>query len=190
MSENNENFDFKKEYGDKLLDHDYDGIMELDNPAPKWVLAIWYVTIAFSLVYGIYYFAMDGPTQIDEYNTESAEVDAMIKKAEASDVKLELLTDDASLTEGAKLYKEMACSACHGAKDAIGPNLADNNWIYSCKFPDVMDVIKKGKSQKSMPPFGKKMSKKKIQKLVSYIMTNLKKEEIANPKEPQGKACE
>ncbi len=43
----------KKE--DRLLDHEYDGIQELDNDLPPWWLWLFYLTIIFGVVYMIHY---------------------------------------------------------------------------------------------------------------------------------------
>ena len=56
---------------DKLLDHDYDGIKELDNDLPKWWLWLFYITIAWSVIYIVYYHVFDmGYLQVDEYKEE------------------------------------------------------------------------------------------------------------------------
>ena len=36
---------------DEVLDHDYDGIQEYNNPLPGWWLWTFYLSIAFALVY-------------------------------------------------------------------------------------------------------------------------------------------
>jgi cytochrome c oxidase cbb3-type subunit 3 len=113
-TENSENFDYNEVYGDKLTDHNYDGIRELDNPPPKWIMAIFYITIAISFYYGLYYFVLDGPSQDEEYAIKSAEHD--IKYANQNEnVPLVLLTDETSISEGKAIYAEMNCAACHGA---------------------------------------------------------------------------
>jgi hypothetical protein len=40
---------------DVLLDHNYDGIMELDNDMPPWWLYLFYITIAWAGLYFIYF---------------------------------------------------------------------------------------------------------------------------------------
>ena len=40
---------------DRLLDHQYDGIQEYDNPLPSWWVYLFLLTIAFSAAYWLYY---------------------------------------------------------------------------------------------------------------------------------------
>ena len=54
-----------------LLDHDYDGIQELDNKLPRWWVWLFYITIIFSAVYLVYYHVTrTGDLQIAEYDQE------------------------------------------------------------------------------------------------------------------------
>lgn len=56
---------------DNLLDHDYDGIQELDNDLPPWWLWLFYLTIAFAVIYMLnYHVFKTGDLQIAEYNKE------------------------------------------------------------------------------------------------------------------------
>ena len=44
------------EYNDPLLlDHEVDGIRELDNKLPRWWVWLFYLTIIFAAVYMVYY---------------------------------------------------------------------------------------------------------------------------------------
>ena len=46
-----------------MLDHDYDGIKELDNDLPPWWFYMFYGTILFAVVYLGYYEVFDGKTK-------------------------------------------------------------------------------------------------------------------------------
>lgn len=73
------------EYRDELLEHDYDGIQEMDNFLPRWWLYLFYISIVFSVLYFAYYHVLDiGYLQEDEYLLEknqnyvrASEADAM-----------------------------------------------------------------------------------------------------------------
>ncbi|MFH2036369.1 MAG: cbb3-type cytochrome c oxidase N-terminal domain-containing protein [Candidatus Zixiibacteriota bacterium] len=59
------------EYKEDLLDHDYDGIREMDNDLPKWWLYLFIFSIIFSVAYFAYYHVFSiGYLQDDEYQQE------------------------------------------------------------------------------------------------------------------------
>ena len=56
---------------DNLLDHDYDGIRELDNRLPPWWVNLFYITIVFAVVYLLYYHVLGiGDLPTEEYMKE------------------------------------------------------------------------------------------------------------------------
>ena len=56
---------------DVLLDHEYDGIRELDNKLPPWWLYLFYISIIFSVIYMIHYHvAGTGDLSHSEYMKE------------------------------------------------------------------------------------------------------------------------
>jgi cytochrome c oxidase cbb3-type subunit 3 len=58
------------------LDHDYDGIHELDNDLPPWWTALFYVTIAFGVVYLVHYHVLrTGPTSSEKYEIAMAKAE-------------------------------------------------------------------------------------------------------------------
>jgi cytochrome c oxidase cbb3-type subunit 3 len=181
-----------EQHDEKLTDHDYDGIKELDNPPPLWIMALFYITIGFSIIYGAYYFWLkQGDHQDAEYARKSALHDAEYKMANQSTEELILLTDAGAIEEGKAIYKEMNCFACHGLNgegNAIGPNMTDDYYIHGCKFQDIFNVIKNGEPAKGMTAFKGQMSDEKIQKVASYVMS-LKGTNPANAKAAQGEKC-
>ena len=58
-------------HDDNLMDHEYDGIRELDNRLPPWWLNLFYITIIWGVGYMFYYhFFAIGDLQIAEYYKE------------------------------------------------------------------------------------------------------------------------
>jgi cytochrome c oxidase cbb3-type subunit 3 len=56
---------------EKMTDHEYDGIRELDNDLPKWWLYMFYITIVWSVLYMLFYHVLDiGYLSADEYQRE------------------------------------------------------------------------------------------------------------------------
>ncbi|MBL8035359.1 MAG: c-type cytochrome [Leptospiraceae bacterium] len=163
----------KNDEKDKLLDHEYDGIRELDNHMPRWWVLGFYFTIAFGLVYMVYYHMAGGPSSDKEYQMEMAAAGG--KQVVAVETSLKPVTDAASLAAGEKLYTAQTCAACHSPNlgGLVGPNLTDDFWIHGCDFSAVMGNIKKGFQQKGMMPYGngKPLSDSELQQLVSYIFS-------------------
>jgi cytochrome c oxidase cbb3-type subunit 3 len=178
---------------EKLMEHNYDGIQELDNPPPRWIMAIFYITIAFSIIYAAYFFWLDvGDNQDAKYISKSEQHDAKYQLANESSEEMGLLTDAADLAEGKQIYLNMNCATCHGMNgegNPIGPNLTDNAAINGCDFQSTFDVIKNGVPAKGMTPFKAQLSDNRIQKVSSYVHS-LKGTEPANAKDPQGEPCE
>jgi cytochrome c oxidase cbb3-type subunit 3 len=168
-----------------MIDHDYDGIKELDNPPPPWLMMIFYGTIIWSVFYVFYYHVFDGPSQEDEYNTEMAEAKANMPQSTFDESNITLLTDEASMAEGLKLYSSKACDACHGVTN-IGPNLTDNFWIHGNTIANVFKTVKYGVAEKGMTPFKDQMTDEQIQQVSSYIIVKMKGAATSNTKGPQG----
>lgn len=164
-----------EEQKDKLLNHEYDGIRELDNHMPRWWVLGFYLTIAFGVGYFIYYQYAGGASQLQEYEAELAASPKKKAEAKAVDTGLKPLTDAASLAEGEKLFVAQTCAACHNANlgGLVGPNLTDEFWIHGCDLATVMGNVRTGFPQKGMLPFGngKPLQDGDLQKLVSYIFS-------------------
>lgn len=187
--------DKKEQKAKDIESHDYDGIKELSNPSPYWIVILFLVTIGFSLVYVVNYFGYpdNGMDQVSEYEQKSAAFDAKIAAVRA-DKKASVGEVDESeiLANGAKYYKEQACFACHGQNgegNAIGPNLTDNTWINGCSIDDVMKIIAEGKPTKGMTPYKNNLSEDQINHLAQYILKELVGTSPANAKDAQGEPC-
>lgn len=176
-----------------LTDHSYDGIGELDNPPPRWIMAIFYITIGFSIIYGAYYFWLDvGDDQVTRYEKKSALHDVKYNMVSGENEEMGFLATDEDLQGGKAIFMEMNCFTCHGMNlegNAIGPNLVDNYAIHGCGFQDMFNVVKNGVPARGMTPFKAQLSDTRIQKVVSYIHS-MKGSEPPNAREPQGEICE
>lgn len=162
-----------------ILDHNYDGIQELDNDLPSWWLYGFYVTIVFAGAYLAYYHIFDGQTQDEEYLAEVTkaheELEAF-KKAnpdliDASTV--ELLTDASDLEAGESIYMT-SCVACHRADGggSIGPNLTDEHWILGGGIGDVFNTISEGgRDGKGMVAWKTDLNAREIAQVASYVLS-------------------
>jgi len=174
------------------LDHDFDGIEELNNPLPPWWTAGFVITVIISVFYIFYYTVQGKDSQYDEYQREmakaKAQVDAYKKENNIVDANtVTLLTDKNALEEGKEIFLKN-CAACHLADGGgmVGPNLTDNAWIYGCDIKDVFKVITNGTS-KGMPPW-KALGADKVQKVASYVLS-LQGTKPAKAKAPEGEPC-
>lgn len=176
-----------------LIEHDYDGIQELDNPTPAWFMWLFYGTITFGLCYLLIYHVFGiGQLQYDEYKTEVAQADIakkeyLSKAANRVDENtVKLATDAAVLASGQAIFNK-TCVACHGdhAQGNVGPNLTDDYWLHGNKINDLFKTIKYGVAAKGMPTWEKQLSPSQIANVANYIKS-LHGTNPANPKAPQG----
>lgn len=165
--------------GQLLLDHDYDGIKELDNTLPPWWVYLFYGCIVFSAVYLIRFEIMGGDNQEMELKKEMAQakIDVAEYMKTAPDLMDEksvtLLTDAASLAEGKTIFTTN-CVACHRADGGgnIGPNLTDNHWILGGGIKNVFHTITNGgRDGKGMIAWKATLKPKEIQKVASYVLS-------------------
>lgn len=176
-----------------LLDHNYDGIKELDNNLPPWWLAMFYVSIIYGVFYiGYQHFSDYGMSSEEEYNQEMDVAQASINAylaGQASVVdenSVVVLSDDEALSNGKFIY-QLNCVVCHLESGAglVGPNLTDEYWIHGGGVKDIFRTIKYGVPEKGMIAWGTQLRPAEIQNVSSYILT-LVGTNPANPKEPQG----
>ncbi len=176
-----------EEEQDVLLDHDYDGIKELDNVLPPWWVNLFYITIIFSFIYLVRFHVLNDYTQAEEFETEMEIARAEIEKYKltAPDLmdkdKVTLLTDVGALAEGKAIY-EAKCVACHKSDGggSIGPNLTDEYWILGGGIKNVFNTIMEGgREGKGMISWKSEIKPSDIQKLSSYVLSLQR----SNPKE-------
>ena len=182
-----------EEEAEIILDHNYDGIKELDNSLPPWWLYGFYVTIIFGVVYMIRYHVLGADDQFVEYEIEYAEAAKAIEeyKKTAKDLvdvnTVELLTDAGDLNAGKKIF-EVNCVACHMADGGggIGPNLTDEYWILGGGIKNVFNTISEGgRSGKGMIAWKASLKPSEMAQVASYVL-QFQGTTAANPKEAEG----
>lgn len=175
-----------------VMNHEYDGIKELDNDLPPWWTYLFYATIIFSVVYLAKYELFGGDTQIDEYNKkmELARIQIEEYKKNAPDLltadQVTVLTEPADIAAGQALF-ETNCVACHKADGggSIGPNLTDEYWILGGSIKDIFNTIMEGgRDGKGMIAWKQQIKPSDIQKISSYIIT------LQGTNPPDAKAAE
>lgn len=175
------------------LNHDYDGIKELDNSLPPWWLYGFYLTIVFAIAYLLNFHVFNGLNQFEEMNIEYELADTYISdylENNISEFKLDslvLLTSNEDLEKGALLFQSN-CAVCHSIDGGggIGPNLTDNFWILGGGLSNIYNSISEGgREAKGMISWKQSLSSIEILEISSYIIS-LNNTNPENPKIPEG----
>jgi cytochrome c oxidase cbb3-type subunit 3 len=160
-----------------LLDHDYDGIKELDNNLPPWWKYGFYLTIVFACIYLINYHVLGiGDLQGVEYEKDMAkakfEVDEFMKNSanNVDENTVKLLSDQADIETGKELFISN-CAACHGklGEGSVGPNLTDAYWLHGGNIQEIFKSVKYGWVEKGMKSWKEDFSPMQIAQLSSFI---------------------
>ena len=182
---------------DVLLDHDYDGIRELDNALPPWWKWGFYITVIVAVIYMFrFHVTKTGPTPLEEYENEmkiaAIKMENFKKNSkEAFDEATVTLADATGIMAGKKIFTG-TCFPCHGANgegNAVGPNLTDKYWLHGGSIGDIFKTIKNGVPDKGMQAWGKTYSPADIKNLSSFILS-LQGTQPLNAKAPQGNLYE
>jgi len=163
----------KKELN-QVLGHaeEADGIEEYDNPLPNWWLGLFYLTIAWALVYGVHYHFV---AHRSEVKALAAEIEAANKRWPQEAAAAAATTVDLSkenVEAGEAIFKAN-CVACHGAdmKGGIGPNLLDTIWIHGGKPEEIVHTITVGVPDKGMLTWGPILGSAKVAQVAAYVVS-------------------
>ena len=162
-----------------VMDHEYDGIREYDNPLPRWWVWMWAGSFFFSVGYFFHYHVSHNGTSVsDDYVADMAEArEAEAKQSLAEPVSedsLSKLMQNPALMTDAKALFSLRCTPCHGAngQGIIGPNLTDNAWLHGTgKLADIYGVVDTGVAAKGMPAWGRQLSPIELRKVVAFVGT-------------------
>lgn len=172
-----------------LLDHEYDGVHELDNKLPRWWVWLFYITIIYAAGYLLFYHVLHlGDLQAAEYDKEmkvgAAAKNAAMTQFEVSIPALTPSTDPVVLEGGRQIYTQY-CAPCHRADGGglVGPNLTDSYWIHGSNFSDNVSVIWNGVPAKGMITWKTSLKPDQIYSVASYIYT-LRGAKLATPGKP------
>ena len=173
-----------------LMDHEADGIRELDNNLPRWWVWLFVFCTVFAVGYIVYYHVLKvGPLQAAEYQTEAAEgaalKNAALLRFESDLATLKPVSDAAVLEQGRQSFANL-CAPCHRADGGglVGPNLCDSVWSHGSNYVDTVQVIINGVAEKGMLSWRGVLKPAEIQAVASYIYT-LRGSNPPDPKPPE-----
>lgn len=176
---------------DRLLDHNYDGIQEYDNPMPRWWLWIFWITIVWA---ALYWFNVPGfgvgKGRIADYDASVAAANAARPPEPAAGPgadQLVLMSQDTATVAAGKAIFAKNCAVCHGPDGGgvIGPNLTDAAWIHGGTPEAIYTTVHDGVLAKGMPAWGLTMQPDELSAVVAYVLT-LKGTTPASPKAAEG----
>ncbi len=162
-----------------LLDHDYDGIKELDNHLPPWWKGLFYLTIVYGVIYIlVFHVFQSAPLQEERYDMEMAAA-AALKAENKKDLVFDFdentvtqSTDPIELADGQKFF-EQQCAICHKTDGGglAGPNLTDEYWRNGGSVSDIYKVIKNGVQGTAMISWEGQLNPIRLRNVTSYVMS-------------------
>ena len=173
---------------DKVLDHDYDGIKEYDNPLPSWWVWLFIGCVVFSIAYVPYMHWGPGKLARERYEESMQayyEAHPPVKLAPAEELEA-MLGDEARTAQGAEIF-EVRCAPCH-AKDGgglVGPNLTDDFALHGYGMEPITLTIFDGVPDKGMQAWKGVLTLDEIYSVAVYVH-GLRGTTPDKAKEPQG----
>jgi cytochrome c oxidase cbb3-type subunit 3 len=187
--------------GVETTGHEWDGLKELNNPAPRWWLIVWMLCFVWAVGYWIVYPAwptLDGHTkgvagwtQYNKLKTEQAQIVerqstwlGRFQNSDYSQIKNDQSLYEFAVAGGQVVYKEN-CAPCHGTggEGRIGyPNLNDDDWLFGGTLEAIDNTLKVGARSGHqdthatlMPAFGRDglLTSAQIGDVTTYVL-NLK----------------
>ena len=141
-----------------LVGHKWDGdLEEWNNPAPKWWLYLYFITVFWGIAYlaampGLgTYKGLLGWTSAGQYEAEmqhaAATYEPIYEQFAAMEF-AELARNEEALALGRSLFASY-CTTCHGsdARGATGyPNLTDDDWQWGNTEQDLVNTLTNGRT--------------------------------------------
>lgn len=163
--------------------HVWDGdLTELNNSLPRWWMWLFYITIAFGLLYLVLFpgtalwGGMLGWSSTGQFKAENARADQkygpLYSRFAGEDLKL-VAADARAHAIGERLFMN-SCAQCHGS-DARGskgfPNLTDSDWLFGGAPETIQQTILEGRHG-LMPPMAAALgSADDVRNVANYVVS-------------------
>lgn len=160
----------------RVMDHEYDGIREYDNPTPGW----WHLILVGSVIFSVFYVLIWDvspitPTVHEQWKSaQTAEFRVLFGKLgelKPDEPTLLQMMGDTRLQEVAKGIFESNCAACH-ARDGggiNGVNLTDDYYKNAKTLKDLYSVITEGAAAGAMPSWRNRLSENERIITAAYV---------------------
>ena len=164
-----------------LVGHKWDGdLEEWNNPAPRWWLYLYFITILWGAAYLVMYPGLGITGGLLSWSQEG-QYDAEMQAAEEryapiyerfAGMEFQALAEDPdALALGRSLFASY-CTTCHGS-DARGgpgyPNLTDDNWQWGSTEQDIINTITNGRIAIMTPWAPMLGSEEAVDNMVHYV---------------------
>jgi cytochrome c oxidase cbb3-type subunit 3 len=161
---------------ENLMDHEYDGIREYDNPTPAWWHMVFIGTVVFSVVYYVFFQLGNAGWTVEEAYDAAEARDLSARFAEMGELEmneatvLEYMGEPEGLKVGAAVY-EKHCRSCHGdnGEGKEGPNLTDDYYKHVKSPGDILMVVDQGANNGAMPAWGTRLHPNEMVLVASYV---------------------
>lgn len=163
----------------RLTGHEYDGIVEYDNPMPTWWRRMFWATFVFSIGYYVHYQLSGNGASVEQaYEAEMREHREQLAAASLGQTldedSLGRLMHDPLLMKDAGQTFRTRCVQCHADRGQgnIGPNLTDDHWIYgSATLMELYEIVSSGRPLKGMPSWSKVLRPVELAQVAAYVGT-------------------
>lgn len=172
--------DFKpiEEEEEILLDHNYDGIKELDNHLPPWWKGLFYITVIYAVVYLLIFHVFETrPLQAEQYELEMAAAQDRLNmlpqpEVDFDETSVTLSEEPADLLKGKEIF-ERSCATCHKADGGglAGPNLTDQYWKHGGGIKNIYATVKNGVPNTAMISWEQALNPVMIRQVASYVIS-------------------
>jgi cytochrome c oxidase cbb3-type subunit 3 len=156
-------------------------LAEYNNPLPSWWRWLFYITIAFGLVYLVLYPGLGSwkgilgwsqITQLQEENLRAEKQYGPLYEKFAAMELVALSKNREALAVGQKLFLNH-CAQCH-ASDGGGsrgfPNLTDRDWLWGGDIKVIETTITEGRTG-VMPPWGPALGETGVKDVAHYVLS-------------------
>jgi len=173
---------------DRLLEHEYDGIREYDNPTPGWWHVLFLASVVFSIFYYIFWhFSPLAPSIWEAHEAavtrEFRLMFADVGELNPDDRTLLTFTADARWEAVAAGIYASNCAQCHGPRGQglIGPNLTNDRYTQVRTLHDVYTVIARGAGNGAMPAWDRRLANNELVLVASYV-ARMRGQDLAGPR--------